>query len=79
MTGCQCEKEPVLSGYSLSASFPTAAWASCLDHNATVSLGKAVGNCIESLAEIQVDNVLCSPCINQAGYFVREADQVCQA
>ncbi|KAK4823665.1 LOW QUALITY PROTEIN: hypothetical protein QYF61_005017 [Mycteria americana] len=36
---------------------------------------EAMGNCIESLGEIQVDNVHCVPHINQAGYFVIEGDQ----
>ena len=38
-----------------------------------------VGNCIKSFGEIQVDNVHHSPHINQAGYFVIEGDEVCQA
>lgn len=40
---------------------------------------EAVGNCIQSLGQIQVDNVHCLPHINQAGYLVVEDDQVCQA
>jgi len=38
-----------------------------------------VGNHIESLGEIQVGNVHCSPHISQGGYFVAEGNQVCQA
>ncbi|KAK4825411.1 hypothetical protein QYF61_027177, partial [Mycteria americana] len=36
---------------------------------------EAVGNCIKSLGEIQVDNVHRSPHINRGGYFVVENDQ----
>lgn len=38
-----------------------------------------MGNRIESLGEIQVNNVHRSPNINKAGYFVIDSDQVCQA
>ena len=38
-----------------------------------------MGNRIKSLGEIQVHNVHRLPHINQAGYFVIEGNQVCQA
>lgn len=38
-----------------------------------------MGNRVESLGEIQVDNIHHSLHISQAGYFVIEDDQVCQA
>lgn len=38
-----------------------------------------MGNCVKSLGEVRVDSVYRSPSISQAGDFVVEDDQVCQA
>lgn len=70
-----CARSPVWRGAiyqrplgAASQPVPTHQTDSC---KAPVSLGEALGTCLQSLAEIQVGNVHHVPCVNWADYFVK--------